>query len=189
MKICKNCNIECADDAKFCQECGYHFTEEDKPVKVCKNCNTHNPETSKFYQECGEPFEKASALAQTETVSVEPPTTDGESESIVKPASEALEVTAEIPPVTDSVTRVDDNISQPTTHQTETKTQTESEPVKEFNIAEILANDPYYDDVPLEDKGETKTPIDKENIKKSIFIVVGALLFVVAITVALVITS
>lgn len=53
MKICKQCKAECSNEAKFCQECGYRFTENDKPVKVCKNCNTHNPESSKFCQECG----------------------------------------------------------------------------------------------------------------------------------------
>lgn len=164
MRICKNCNIECADDAKFCQECGYRFTDENELIKVCQNCNTHNPETSKFCQECGEPFNKAPEPAQIETVSHKPP-------------------------VINRVTRVDGNISHPTAQESEMKAQTESKPVSEFNVAEILAKDPYYDDIPLEDKGETKIPIDKENLKKAIFIVIGTLLFVVAITVALVITS
>lgn len=69
------------------------------------------------------------------------------------------------------------------------QTEAESEVVKEFNVADILANDPYYDDVPLEDKGEIRTPIDKENLKKAILIVLGALIFVSAITALLVATS
>lgn len=143
MKICKNCNIECADDAKFCQE-------------------------------CGEPLEIVPAPAQTESVS----------EPVVEPSAEPVIEPVE-PHITDDMIRADDNGSQPTASQTETETES----VKDFNVAKLLAEDPYYDDVPLEDKGENKTQIDKENLKKGILIVVVTLLLVVAITVYLDLTS
>lgn len=204
MKICKNCKIECADDVKFCNECGYHFTEDDKSVQVCENCNTHNSVTSKFCQECGEPLDKTPA--QTETVQVnEKPVSENESTLIIEPVNEKFAeptpvqytvstvAPVETTPVNDNGAKVNVDIPQPVVSQTETASQsqydTEQEPVKEFDIANILANDPYYDDVPLEDDGETKTPIDKENLKKAILIVVGALFIVAAITAYLVVTS
>ena len=57
-------------------------------------------------------------------------------------------------------------------------------------VTEIIANDPYYNDVPLGDKEEIEKPkVDKDTMKKVIALVVGALVFITAITVVLVVTS
>lgn len=79
MKLCRQCKTECSNEVKFCQECGYRFTEDDKPVKVCKNCNTHNSDTSKFCSECGTPFEYAPVIKEDVTLDDKSTSTEGES--------------------------------------------------------------------------------------------------------------
>jgi len=47
--ICKNCNIELSENAKFCNECGTKVNTE----IFCSNCETKLSPTSKFCNECG----------------------------------------------------------------------------------------------------------------------------------------
>lgn len=220
MKICKNCKAESSNEAKFCQECGYQFTENDTPVKVCKNCNTHNPETSKFCQECGKPLEIISVPAATndeKEASADNKVTLGEkvenpSQSVTEdvsnskidvPASGNVSAVQEINKADEEINYSDPELKEDNNAESQSEkdvtvtpdiplglhqTETDSD-VKEFNVSDILANDPYYNDVPLEDNGETKTTLDKENLKKAIIIIAVALIFVSAITAMLVATA
>lgn len=294
MKLCKQCKTHCDNEAKFCQECGYRFTEDDKPVKVCKNCNTPNKESSKFCNECGaqldsivenltgkellEPFvdvdDKTSPLdkekgSQTDTEVVLQSNTDANDENVEE--KESVEVTEdktemliepdpdlrelekdnssqseekpdEIPVQTETVEAVEEpkNETEPETSapvedkpepvvekqssnvsklmdfdfdrakkegtvdnnsvpasESEHRFQTDADSTFTQNganngptAAEIIAKDPYYNDVPLGDKEEIEKPkVDKDTMKKVIALVVGALVFITAITVVLVVTS
>lgn len=304
MKLCKQCKTHCDNEAKFCQECGYRFTEDDKPVKVCKNCNTPNKESSKFCNECGaqldsivenltgkellEPFvdvdDKTSPLdkekgSQTDTELIAQPITDANSvkervttlvekvetkksnediedktETLIEPdpdlkefekdnSSQSEEKPDEIPVQTEPVEAVEEpkNETEPETSapvedkpepvvekqssnvsklmdfdfdrakkegtvdnnksvpvsESENGVQTDADSTFTQNganngptVAEIIANDPYYNDVPLGDKEEIEKPkVDKDTMKKVIALVVGALVFITAITVVLVVTS
>lgn len=299
MKICKQCKKQCENEAKFCQECGYRFTEDDKIIKVCKNCNTHNSESSKFCQECGfhldnvivnattkdiqreaenkpnsasEPFIKKSNInslpneengSQTNTEHITQPTTDAveedKTETLVEPDPDLRELEASNPsqsgektedlsvqtennvsetavvpeitkedesPVAEPVTElpveekqtsnvtklldfdfanakseentnqeVESNFSSESESENGSQTDSDSSSTeKETNngpsVAEIIAKDPYYDDVPLNDKEEIEKPsFDKDKIKKIVALIAGALVFIAAITVVLVITS
>lgn len=313
MKLCKQCKTHCENEAKFCQECGYRFTEDDKPVKVCKNCNTPNPESSKFCQECGsrldfvadvtnEDLKKdakdkpISALeqfvdnkndislpdeengSQTDTELITQPLTgadtvkesvstlvekveikksnedtEDKTEVLIEPdpdlrdvekdnSSQSEEKPDEIPVQTEPVEVVEepkeetepevsatveekpepvvekqssnvsklmdfdferakkegtvDNNSVPV-NESENGVQTDIDSTFTQNgannrptVTEIIANDPYYNDVPLGDKEEIEKPkVDKDTMKKVIALVVGALVFITAITVVLVVTS
>lgn len=298
MKICKQCKKQCENEAKFCQECGYRFTEDDKIINVCKNCNTHNSESSKFCQECGfrlnsiinmtntyiqretenkpnsasEPFikkNKVSSLpnvekgSQNNTEHITQPITDAveedKTETLVAPDPDLRELEASNPsqseesaedlsvhtennvsetdvvpeitekdesPVAEPVTELpveekqtsnvtklldfdfanakseenanqevesavsseseSENGSQTHSNSTSTEEETNNGP----SVAEIIAKDPYYDDVPLNDKEEIEKPsFDKDKIKKIVALIAGALVFIAAITVVLVITS
>lgn len=287
MKLCKQCKTHCDNEAKFCQECGYRFTEDDKPVKVCKNCNTPNPESSKFCQECGtqldtsvenltgkevlgpfvyvddktsSPYEEKGSQTNTELVTqpltnvveedktetlVEPdldlreleasnPSQSGEktedlavqtennvSETVVAPEITEKDESPVDEPVTElqveekqtsNVTKlldfdfanakseenanqeVEGDVSSENEFENSSQTELNSTSTEETNngpsVAEIIAKDPYYDDVPLNDKEEIEKPsFDKDKIKKIVALVVGALVFISAITVVLVITS
>jgi hypothetical protein len=46
MKICPKCQAECADDAGFCNKCGFNFSEIQAPA-----------ETPAFCQKCGKPLD------------------------------------------------------------------------------------------------------------------------------------
>lgn len=303
MKLCKQCKTHCENEAKFCQECGYRFTEDDKPVKVCKNCNTPNKESSKFCNECGaqldsivenltgkellEPFvdvdDKTSPLdkekgSQTDTELIAQPLTDADTvkesvttlvekvetkksnedtedktEVLIEPdpnlrdvekdnSSQSEEKPDEIPVQTEPVEAIEepkeetepevsapvedkpepvvekqssnvsklmdfdferakkegtvDNNSVPV-NESENGVQTDTDSTFTQNgannrptVTEIIANDPYYNDVPLGDKEEIEKPkVDKDTMKKVIALVVGALVFITAITVVLVVTS
>ncbi len=268
MKLCRQCKTECSNEAKFCQECGYRFTEDDKPVKVCKNCNTHNSETSKFCSECGtqlnntvenltgkevlEPFvdmdetspsdnEKGS---QTDTKLIAQPITntdsvkedvvtlvekvevkntktvgEGKIENLIDPdpdlrnpesSSPTIDNQGEISndgePILNEVsvpneesfqsgevateTIVEEQINEVEPLQTEVQSDNhQNSETNGFNVAEIIANDSYYDDVPMADNGVTRTPMDKEKKKELALIIGGALLLISLITLFLVATS
>ena len=57
MKKCLNCNHECDENSKFCNNCGYNFADDlicpicKTPFKIgqrkCKNCLTPLPDTRK----------------------------------------------------------------------------------------------------------------------------------------------
>lgn len=289
MKLCRQCKTECSNEAKFCQECGYRFTEDDKPVKVCKNCNTHNSETSKFCSECGTPFESApvsdksvtvddkSTLtkgkgigsnapkmtvdaviendyvvsssdeekgSQTDTKLIAQPITntdsvkqdvvtlvekvevkntetvgEGKIENLIdpdpdlrnpEPSSPTLDNQGEMSnsgePILKEVsvpneesfqsgeatteTIVEEQINEVEPLQTEVQNNNhQNSETNGFNVAEIIANDSYYDDVPMADNGVTRTPMDKEKKKELALIIGGALLLISLITLFLVATS
>lgn len=296
MKLCKQCKTHCDNEAKFCQECGYRFTEDDKPVKVCKNCNTPNKESSKFCNECGaqldsivenltgkellEPFvdvdDKTSPLdkekgSQTDIEVALQSNTDANDENVeekesvevmedktemlIEPdpdlrelekdnssQSEESEDEDEIPVQTETVEAVEEpkeetepEVSAPVEDKPEPVVEKQSSNVSKLmdfdferakkegtvdnnsvsvnesengvqtdtdsnftqngannrpTVTEIIANDPYYNDVPLGDKEEIEKPkVDKDTMKKVIALVVGALVFITAITVVLVVTS
>lgn len=53
-KICPKCHAEILHGQRFCGECGYDMTKEDKKNKiVCANCGSELNENSKFCMECG----------------------------------------------------------------------------------------------------------------------------------------
>ncbi|MCR4572539.1 MAG: leucine-rich repeat protein, partial [Lentisphaeria bacterium] len=52
MKKCPQCDSECNDDTKFCEECGYTFPQ----TKECPQCHAELKMTAKFCSECGYSF-------------------------------------------------------------------------------------------------------------------------------------
>ncbi|MDH7499833.1 MAG: zinc ribbon domain-containing protein, partial [candidate division NC10 bacterium] len=65
---CPSCQIENAEGAKFCNECGYRL------ALPCPQCNRLNPASHKFCSQCGSPLE---TLAETPI-----PTTEAERKQV-----------------------------------------------------------------------------------------------------------
>jgi len=57
---CPNCNRVNRDGAKFCVQCGHHFSD------TCAACAAPLPPSARFCDECGSPVTNANARASPE---------------------------------------------------------------------------------------------------------------------------
>lgn len=56
---CNQCDAECSEQAKFCEQCGAKIEKEDEKI-ICPQCGAECSAGAKFCEQCGAAFETAS---------------------------------------------------------------------------------------------------------------------------------